>query len=140
MQNFSTPILVVAVALIGRDGRVLLQRRRLESEHGGLWEFPGGKIEPGETPAAALVREIEEELGLTLVAANLEPMTFAADVEPPAPPRRPVAILLYACRTWHGEPECLEGEEIAWFAPEGLAGLPMPPLDYPLAAAVREWI
>jgi 8-oxo-dGTP diphosphatase len=137
LENFSTPILVVAVALVDPGRRILLQRRRIGSEHGGLWEFPGGKLEPGETPEAAALREIEEELGVSLDPAQLAPLTFAADNVPPPRPRRPYVILLYTCRNWHGEVECRDGEEIRWFAAEEIAGLAMPPLDYPLAAALR---
>lgn len=137
MENFSTPVLVVAVALIDGEGRVLLQRRRLTGEHGGLWEFPGGKVEPGETPQVAILREIEEELAVRLDTAALVPLSFAADVEPPSAPRRSYVILLYTCRAWHGEPECRDGEEIRWCAVRELARLDMPPLDYPLAEALR---
>jgi 8-oxo-dGTP diphosphatase len=133
LQNFSTPVLVVAVALIER---ILLQRRRLSAEHGGLWEFPGGKVEAGETPESAALREIDEELGVRLASAELVPLTFAGDADAPPPPRRAHVILLYTCRCWQGVPECREGEEIAWFAAGELAGLAMPPLDYPLAAAL----
>lgn len=121
---------VVAAALIDVSGRVLMQRRRLDQAHGGLWEFPGGKIEASETPAAALIREISEELGVDLAADALSPLTFATD------PQQPHVILLYTCRSWIGEPKCLVGEEIAWLAPESLAGLAMLPLDIPLARAV----
>jgi len=140
LQNISTPVLVVAVALIDRDGRILLQRRRLGSEHGGLWEFPGGKVEPGETPHIAAAREIEEELGVRLDAVRLEPVSFASDVAAPAPPRRSYVILLYTCRIWEGQVECRDGEEIAWFRASGLADLAMPPLDYPLAEALLQKI
>jgi 8-oxo-dGTP diphosphatase len=136
LQNISTPIVVVAAALIEPGGRVLLQRRRLGSEHGGLWEFPGGKIEPGESPQSALLREIGEELGVSLDPASLAPLSFACDPEGPPPPCRPLVILLYTCRSWEGEAECLDGEEIGWFALDELARLAMPPLDYPLAAAL----
>jgi 8-oxo-dGTP diphosphatase len=137
LQNFSTPLLVVAVALIDRAGRILLQRRRPGGEHGGLWEFPGGKIEPGETPQMAAVREIEEELGLRLDAASLVPSSFAADSQASPSPRRPLVILLYTCRAWHGQIEPRECEETGWFHSADLAGLAMPPLDYPLAAALH---
>ena len=138
MKNFSTPVLVVAVALVDGEGRILLQRRRRGSEHGGLWEFPGGKVEPGESPQGAAVREIEEELGLRLEAARLEPVSFASDIDVPEPPRRSYVILLYTCRLWDGVPECRDGEAIAWFRGEEIAELPMPPLDYPLAEALLE--
>lgn len=140
MQNFSTPVLVVAVALIDRHGRILLQRRRLGGEHGGLWEFPGGKVEPGETPQSAAVREIEEELGVRLDPAALMPISFASDSQPPVPPRRCYVILLYTCRAWIGEAECRQGEEIRWYRSGELAGLAMPPLDYPLVSALRSAI
>jgi len=136
LQNISTPVLVVAAALIDSRGRVLLQRRRLGSEHGGLWEFPGGKVEPGESPQAALLRELEEELGIRLNAQALTPLSFASDPQAPPPPRRALVILLYTCRAWHGEAECRDGEEIAWFSRDEIAGLAMPPLDYPLADAL----
>lgn len=137
MQNFSTPVLVVAVALIDAAGRILLQRRRLGGEHGGLWEFPGGKVEPGEVPRHAAVREIEEELAVTIDPEALIPLTFAADADSPAQPLKAYVILLYTCRSWQGEAECRDGEEIRWFAASELAGLEMPPLDYPLAAALK---
>lgn len=136
MENFSTPILVVAVALIDAQGRILLQRRRLGSEHGGLWEFPGGKVEAGETPKTAALREIEEELAVRLDPARLVPVMFASDAAAPPPPRRSYVILLYTCRFWQGEAECRDGEEIRWYAADELAALEMPPLDYPLAAAL----
>jgi 8-oxo-dGTP diphosphatase len=136
LQNFSTPVLVVAVALIDAEGRILLQRRRLGGEHGGLWEFPGGKVEAGETPQSAALREIEEELGVRIEPAELVPVSFASDAAAPPPPRQAYVILLYSCRAWRGEALCRDGEEIRWYAPGGLAGLEMPPLDYPLAAAL----
>ena len=126
-------MLVVAVALIGPDGRVLMQRRRLGRQHGGLWEFPGGKVEPGETLPSAAAREIAEELGVTLGAEMLEPVGFAVCTAVDA--AGPV-ILLFACTAWQGEPVCLDGEEIGWFAPEEVPTLAMPPLDYPLADAL----
>lgn len=127
-------ILVVALALIDRDGQVLMQRRRLEAEHGGLWEFPGGKVEADESLTFALCREVAEELGLRLDPAALEPLSFAASAD------QPHVILLYTCRSWIGAPVCLDGEEIGWFAPDVLQSLAMPPLDVPLARAVQECI
>lgn len=129
-------MLVVAVALIDGAGRILLQRRRIGGEHGGLWEFPGGKVEPGETPQMAALREIEEELAIRLDPAALVSLAFASDAEPPPPPRRSYVILLYTCRSWQGEAECRDGEELRWCAPAELAGLAMPPLDYPLATSL----
>ena len=136
MQSFSTPLLVVAVALVDGEGRILLQRRRIGAEHGGLWEFPGGKVEAGESLESAALRELDEELGITLDRGSLKPTSFASG--PGSAPDRPagIVILLYISRRWTGEPHCREGEEIAWFAPEAIAGLAMPPLDYPLAEAL----
>lgn len=132
-QDRAPVVWVVAVALIAADKRILMQRRRHGRAHGGLWEFPGGKIEPRETPAAAAVREIREELGVDLDPCALQPVSFASG---PPSARQPHVILLYACRQWQGEPQCLDAEEAAWLAPEQLAHLAMPPLDYPLARAL----
>lgn len=118
---------VVALALIDGDGRVLMQRRPVDKAHGGLWEFPGGKVEPAETLAAALIREITEELAITLSPAALTPLSFATH------PDQPHVVLLYTCRAWQGEPVSQEGAEVAWFDPAALADLAMPPLDVPLA-------
>ncbi len=123
---------VVAAALLRGDGRVLMQQRRLSGEHGGLWEFPGGKIEAGETPDRALVRELAEELGIVVAPTGLEPLSFAAM------PGEPVVLLLYTCREWTGEPVCLDGEAIGWFTPAEVLGLSMPPLDVPLARALHK--
>lgn len=132
MKKFPTIIPVVAAAFVAPDGRVLMQQRRKGSEHGGLWEFPGGKVEPGESLAESLCREISEELGIALDAETLEPLSFASD------PVLPYVILLYTCREWTGQPQCLEGQAIKWFAIEEIAALPMPPLDVPLARALKE--
>lgn len=134
METNPTVVLVVAAALLDGEGRACMHRRHLSSVHGGLWEFPGGKVEPGETPQQAILREIAEELGVALDPAALVPVGFAGDALPPALPRAPHVILLYACTRWSGEPQCLEGEEIGWFALNELSALAMPPLDYPLAA------
>lgn len=130
MKKNPTSILVVAAALIAPDGAVLMQRRRLGGEHGGLWEFPGGKVEAGESLEESLCRELEEELGIRVAGESLEPLTFAASSD------QPHVILLYTCRAWQGEPDCLDGEEIGWFSPETLPELAMPPLDVPLAQAL----
>ncbi len=132
MKKIPTTVFVVAVALIDDAGRVLMQRRRLSAEHGGLWEFPGGKVEVDETPAESLCREIHEELGLAVNAAALCPVTFATN------PGLPYVILLYTCHEWSGTPTCLDGEEIAWFNPESVLGLEMPPLDVPLARTLLD--
>lgn len=132
MKNIPTLVPVVAAALIAPDGRVLMQRRRSGAQHGGLWEFPGGKVEAGEGLEQSLCRELEEELGIAVSPAALTPLSFAAT------PGEPVLLLLFLCRSWQGEPQCLDGEEIGWFDPAALDELAMPPLDVPLARAVQE--
>jgi 8-oxo-dGTP diphosphatase len=137
LQKFSTPVWVAAVALLDQSGQVLLQRRRLGAVHGGLWEFPGGKVEPGESPETAALRELEEELGVMLDPQALLPLSFASGPVADSHSRQALVILLYSCRSWHGVPHCREGEEIRWFAPDAVSELEMPPLDYPLARALR---
>lgn len=134
LPRIPTIVPVVAVALIDAADRVLMQQRRLGKAHGGLWEFPGGKVEPGESLTGALIREITEELGIVLPADALDPLSFAAN------PADPHVVLLYTARRWHGEPQCLEGEAIGWFAASELSALAMPPLDVPLARVVAELI
>ena len=129
VQRNPTGIPVVGVILIAPDERVLLRCRPPGKRHAGLWEFPGGKVEPGEARKAALVREIAEELGIAISAGDLD---FAVrSVDPATDPavREPYVLFLYTCRLWRGEPRCLEGGEVAWFTPEGALGLPVPPLD-----------
>ena len=130
---------MVAAALVGGDGRILLQRRRQSGEHGGLWEFPGGKIDPGESPESALVREVAEELAIAIEPSKLEPVAFAIESEAPQIARAPYVVLLYRCLAWRGDPHCLAAEEIGWFRPGEFAGLAMPPLDVPLARALMEF-
>ena len=125
---------VVALALIDRAGRVLMQRRRLERTHGGLWEFPGGKVEAGETELSALQREIEEELGLKLDQASL---CYLAEASSDA---AGIVIRLYTCCTWQGEPAALDADALLWCEPAALSALAMPPLDVPLAGAVKEML
>ena len=119
---------VVAVALIDADGRLLVQQRPVGKPMAGLWEFPGGKIERGETPEAALVRELGEELGIDTEAACLAPATFASE----ALGGRHLLLLLYVCRKWRGVPRALEGGALRWLRPLDLHALPMPPADRPL--------
>ena len=122
-------MIVVAVALTDGAGRILLQRRRKGAEHGGLWEFPGGKVESCEHPQSALVREIAEELAVVVNESGLVPLGFATTASGAA---RPIVLLLYRCHDWSGEPRCLDAEAIAWVAPQDIASLPMPPLDVDL--------
>lgn len=121
-------MLVVAVALIDENGHCLMQQRPADKRHGGLWEFPGGKVEAGEHPAAALVRELREELAIGVAQEDLEPLGFATDM--------PVTMLLYRCRVWRGVPQPLAAQALRWAPPAALATLPMPPVDVPLLAAL----
>lgn len=122
-------ILVVAAALTDAQGRCLMQRRSAHKQHGGLWEFPGGKVEPGEVPAAALVRELAEELDIAVEADALAPLSFASDGA--------VTMLLYRCTRWRGTPRALAADALCWDTPDRLATLPMPPVDVPLVAVLR---
>lgn len=126
-------MLVVAAALIRVDGTVLLHRRAFGAVHGGLWEFPGGKVNEGETTESALKRELFEELDILVMENDLKPVAFASGQTQDNAPPRPLVILLYRCARWQGEPRCVEGAGIGWFAPGEIATLAMPPLDYPLA-------
>lgn len=119
---------MVAAALVDRDGRVLVQQRGLERSMAGLWEFPGGKIEEGETPEAALMRELREELGIDTEAACLAPAGFAS--EPLGGSH--LLLLLYICRKWRGIPQPLDAPAIRWVRPLDLHALAMPPADKPL--------
>ncbi|WP_294261003.1 (deoxy)nucleoside triphosphate pyrophosphohydrolase [uncultured Sphingomonas sp.] len=121
-------LLVVAAALVDTDGRVLVQRRPAGTSMAGLWEFPGGKVEPGETPEAALIRELAEELGIDVEAACLAPAVFAS--EPLG--GRHLLLLLYACRKWRGLAEARHASELRWVRPVELHRLEMPPADRPL--------
>ncbi len=121
-------MIVVAAALVDRDGRVLLQQRPAGRQMAGLWEFPGGKIEPGERPEAALIRELREELGIETEEACLAPATFAS-----APlGDRHLLLLLYICRKWQGNPEPIDAAALKWVRPNQMFGLAMPPADIPL--------
>jgi len=131
LKDFPTIVPVVAVALCDSAGRVLLQQRRPGRAHAGLWEFPGGKVEPGESLEQALLREIVEELAITLDLAALAPLSFAS-----APGNEHV-VLLYTCTSWQGEAQCLDAAALGWFTAAELGALPLVPLDVPLARALE---
>ena len=127
-------MLVAAVALVDADGRVLLARRPPGKSMAGLWEFPGGKVMAGETPEAALIRELTEELGIDVEASCLAPLTFASHSYPDFHLLMP----LYACRKWSGIPVAREGQQLAWVRPTRLGDYPMPPADAPLIGMLRD--
>jgi 8-oxo-dGTP diphosphatase len=129
-------VLVAAVALIDRDGRVLIAQRPQGKSMAGLWEFPGGKVESGETPEAALIRELKEELAVDTVESCLAPFTFASH----AYEEFHLLMPLYVCRKWMGRVMPQEGQEIAWVAPMRLKDYPMPPADKPLTAMLRDFL
>ena len=127
-------LLVVAVALVDADGRVLLAERPEGKQMAGLWEFPGGKVAPGERPESALIRELREELGIDTEESCLAPFTFAShgyeDFH--------LLMPLYVCRVWKGTPQPKEGQRLAWVAPNRMRDYPMPPADIPLIAMLRD--
>jgi len=129
-------ILVSAVALIDVDGRVLLAQRPEGKPMASLWEFPGGKVEPGETPEAALIRELHEELGIDTWTSCLAPLTFASysydDFH--------LLMPLFACRKWDGIVQGREGQALKWVRPTDLRDYPMPAADIPLIPILRDWL
>ena len=127
-------VLVAAAALIDADGRVLVAKRPAGKTMAGLWEFPGGKVGHGETPEAALVRELAEELAIEVCETCLYPLSFASH----AYEDFHLLMPLYACRKWQGIPAPQEGQEIRWLHPNALAALAMPPADAPLIQALRD--
>lgn len=129
-------VLVAAVALIDADGRVLIARRPEGKAMAGLWEFPGGKIEPGETPEAALIRELDEELGIDTWSSCLAPLSFASH----AYPEFHLLMPLFACRKWQGTPIPHVHAELKWVQAADLRRYPMPAADLPLVATLRDWL
>lgn len=125
-------LLVVAVALVDADRRVLIAQRPEGKSMAGLWEFPGGKVEPGESPEAALIRELDEELGIQTQQACLAPVSFASH----SYENFHLLMPLYACRKWQGVPEPREHIALKWVRPQNLRDYPMPPADEPLIAAL----
>lgn len=129
-------LLVSAVALIDVDGRVLLTQRPAGKTMAGLWEFPGGKVDAGETPEAALIRELDEELGIGTWASCLAPLTFASH----SYDGFHLLMPLFACRKWTGIPAPREGQALKWVTPARLRDYPMPPADIPLIPILRDWL
>ncbi len=129
-------VLVSAVALIDVDGRVLLAQRPEGKSMAGLWEFPGGKVEQGETPEVALIRELQEELGIDTWASCLAPLTFASH----SYENFHLLMPLFACRKWDGVPQSREGQALKWVAARDLNQFPMPAADVPLIPILRDWL
>lgn len=129
-------LLVSAVALIDVDGRVLLAQRPEGKSLAGLWEFPGGKVEEGESPEAALIRELHEELGIETWQSCLAPLAFASH----AYEAFHLLMPLFACRKWQGTPRAREGQVLKWVFPRDMGGYPMPPADLPLIPILRDWL
>jgi 8-oxo-dGTP diphosphatase len=129
-------VLVSAVALIDPDSRVLIAQRPEGKSMAGLWEFPGGKVEPGETPESALIRELDEELGINTWESCLAPLTFASHSYEDFHLLMP----LFACRKWEGTPMSREQQALKWIRTSELRDFPMPPADIPLISILREWV
>lgn len=129
-------VLVSAIALVDADGRVLLAQRPEGKSLAGMWEFPGGKVESGETPEACIQREIKEELGVTLCENCFAPLTFVSHQYEDFH----LLMLLYVARRWEGIPQSLEGQALAWKRPSEMPALPMPPADIPLVAALVDYL
>lgn len=129
-------VLVVAAALVDADGRVLIAQRPDGKQLAGQWEFPGGKVEPGETPETALIRELQEELGITVKQACLAPFVFASHTYESFHLLMP----LFLIRRWEGEPEAREHKALKWVRPNDMRNYEMPPADLPLVAWLQDFI
>jgi 8-oxo-dGTP diphosphatase len=134
--NKGAIVIVAACALLDKDGAVLIAKRPPGRPLAGLWEFPGGKVEQGEAPEDALIRELKEELGIKIARADLAPLTFASHAYPDFHLLMPV----YLCRRWEGAIVAHEGQELLWVGPESLDHYDMPPADEPLKAALRDLV
>lgn len=142
-------VLVAACALVDVDGRVLLAKRPQGKSLAGLWEFPGGKVEQGETPEETLIRELKEELGIDVTAACLAPLTFSshayagqqtgADSQKSEDPWH-LLMPLYVCRRWSGQVQALEHDALEWVRPVRMRDYDMPPADVPLVALLRDFL
>ena len=136
MSDHKPILLVVACALVDTDRRVLIAQRPEGKHMAGMWEFPGGKVDPGETPEQALIRELDEELGIQTWNSCLAPLTFASH----AYDAFHLLMPLFACRRWQGVPQGREGQALAWVRAADLPRYPMPPADLPLIPILRDWL
>ena len=137
MADANLPIMLVsACALVDVEGRVLLAQRPEGKSMAGLWEFPGGKVEPGEAPEVALIRELREELEIDVTASCLAPFTFASHTYE----KFHLLMPLYVCRKWQGIPTPVEGQTLKWVRPVKMGDYPMPPADEPLVAMLRDFL
>ncbi|MAN63150.1 MAG: 8-oxo-dGTP diphosphatase MutT [Parvibaculum sp.] len=137
MADANRPIVLVsACALVDIEGRVLLAQRPEGKSMAGLWEFPGGKVEPGEAPEVALIRELREELELDVTASCLAPFTFASHTYE----KFHLLMPLFVCRKWQGIPRPVEGQTLKWVRPVKMGDYPMPPADEPLVAMLRDFL
>ncbi len=137
MEKKPTLCIVVAAALIANDGLVLLQKRPDNKHMGGLWEFPGGKLEPGEKTEAGLARELLEELDIRVLPTDLHPLTFASEQLASG---QEILLLLFTCHTWEKEPRAMEGQPLCWLAAQDMYDLPMPPADAPFIPILEAYL